>query len=55
METQKIINIVICLTVFGLALSVWCIGIFVWLGRYLVKLKGIQSRLGIQPETGSKL
>ena len=50
MELERIINIVISLTVFGLALSVWCIGVFLWLGRYLVKLKTVRHRLGISAE-----
>ena len=50
MDPQKILNIIISLAVFGLALSVWCIGVFLWLGRYLVRLKSVQSRLGIKPK-----
>lgn len=34
-------------TVFGLVLSVWCICVFLWLGRYLMRLKRVQKRLGI--------
>ncbi|MHC4552376.1 MAG: type II secretion system F family protein [Planctomycetota bacterium] len=47
MDLEQIINIVISLTVFGLALSLWCIGVFLWLGRYLVKLKSVKKRLGV--------
>ena len=50
MDMEKIINIIISLTVFGLAFSVWCIGIFLWLGRYLSRLKTVQKRLGISSE-----
>lgn len=50
MELEKIINIVISLTVFGLALSIWCIGVFLWLGRYLAKLKIVRERLGISAD-----
>ena len=50
MDIEIIINRIITLTVFGLALSLWCIGVFLWLGRYLVKLKAVQKRLGISPE-----
>lgn len=34
-------------TVFGLVFSVWCICVFLWLGRYLLHLKTVQKRLGI--------
>jgi tight adherence protein B len=50
MDIEKIINIVISLTVFGLALSIWCIGVFLWLGRYLAKLKIVRERLGISSD-----
>ncbi|MBL7215000.1 MAG: type II secretion system F family protein [Phycisphaerae bacterium] len=50
MDIEIIINRIIIFAVFGLALSLWCIGVFLWLGRYLVKLKAIQRRLGISPE-----
>ncbi|MBP8605941.1 MAG: type II secretion system F family protein [Phycisphaerae bacterium] len=43
----KTINLIISVTVFGLVLSVWCIGVLLWLGRYLLKLKAVQRRLGI--------
>lgn len=51
MDMERIINIIISLTVFGLAFSVWCIGVFLWLGRYLIKLKAVRKRLGISPDT----
>jgi tight adherence protein B len=50
MDFEKIMNNIISLTVFVLVLSVWCMGVFFWLWRYLVKLKGVQKRLGISPE-----
>ena len=48
MDLERTINIVITWTIFGLAWSLWCIGVFLWLGRYLVKLKAVQKRLGIR-------
>ena len=50
MDIQEIIDIIIKLSVGGLVLSLWCICVFLWLGRYLVKLKAIQNRLGISPD-----
>lgn len=50
MDIEIIINRIIMLAVFGLVLSLWCIGVFLWLGRYLVKLKAVQKRLGISSE-----
>lgn len=44
------LNILINITVFGLVLSVWCIGIFLWLGRYLFKLEAVRRRLGISSD-----
>jgi len=41
------INSIISVTVFLLVVSVWCIGIFLWLGRYLFKLEGVRKRLGL--------
>ncbi|MEJ2647708.1 MAG: type II secretion system F family protein [Sedimentisphaerales bacterium] len=47
METERVINIIIMVSIFGLILSVWCICIFLWLGQYLIRLKSVQKRLGI--------
>jgi tight adherence protein B len=44
------INLIVSVTVFGLVLSVWCIGVFLWLGRYLMKIEGIRRRLGLTSE-----
>ena len=41
------VNFFISVTVFGLVVSVWCIGVFLWLGRYLFKLEGVRKRLGL--------
>jgi tight adherence protein B len=35
------------IALFGLVVSVWCIGVFLWLGRYLFKLEGVRRRLGL--------
>ena len=35
------------IAVFGLVFSVWGICLFLWLGRYLVRLQSVQKRLGI--------
>ena len=47
MDTVDTINKVVSIAVFGLVFSVWCICIFLWLGRYLVRLKIVQRRLGV--------
>jgi tight adherence protein B len=44
---MDVLKIIISVTLFGLVLSVWCIGVFLWVGRYLLKLKAVQKRLGI--------
>lgn len=54
MDLEKTINIIISWTVFGLVLSLWSIGVFLWLGRYLVKLKAVQKKLGIQPDLSER-
>jgi tight adherence protein B len=51
MDIEVIIDRIITLSVFGLALSLWCIGVFLWLWRYLSKFKSVQRRLGIAPES----
>jgi tight adherence protein B len=38
------------IALFGLVVSVWCIGVFLWLGRYLFKLQGVRRRLGLVTE-----
>lgn len=50
MNPDKTISLIINLAVFGLVLSVWGIGIFLWLGRYLVKIKAVRRRLGLTSE-----
>lgn len=40
-------NSFVSVIVFLLVVSVWCIGVFLWLGRYLFKLKAVKKRLGI--------
>ncbi|MHC4264421.1 MAG: type II secretion system F family protein [Planctomycetota bacterium] len=47
MSRLESINIIIIITVFGLVFSIWCICVFLWLGKYLIRLKAIQERLGI--------
>jgi tight adherence protein B len=51
---DRLINIVVMVTVFGLVFSVWCICVFLWLGQYLMRLQVVQQRLGIvkKKETG---
>jgi len=41
------ISLLINIAVFGLVLSLWGIGVFLWVGRYLFKLKAVRRRLGI--------
>ncbi len=57
MDMEILINRIITFSIFGLVLSLWCIGVFLWLGRYLLKLKTIQKRLGIssQDSKGSEV
>ena len=50
MEADKTISILINIAVFGLVLSIWGIGVFLWLGRYLFKLKVVRRRLGLTSE-----
>ena len=44
------INLIFSIIIFGLVLSIWCIGMFLWLGRYLMKLEGVRRRLGISSQ-----
>lgn len=41
------LHLIFGVTVFVFVLSIWCIGVFLWLGRYLFKLKAIRRRLGL--------
>ena len=50
MNPEKTISLLINIAVFGLVFSVWGIGVFLWLGRYLFKLKGVRRRLGLTSE-----
>ena len=45
-------NFIFSVIVFGLILSVWGIGVFLWLGRYLMRLEGVRRRLGISSQPG---
>jgi len=47
MDAERILNIIILATVFGLVFSIWCSCVFLWLGRYFARLQRIQKRLGI--------
>jgi tight adherence protein B len=49
-DADKTISLLINIAVFGLVLSVWGIGVFFWLGRYLFKLKIVRRRLGLTSE-----
>jgi len=49
MNDNSTVNMIITVAVFGLVLSIWCIGVFLWLGRYLLKLQAVRKRLGIGP------
>ena len=40
-------NVILGITVFIFVLSIWCIGVFLWLGRYLFKLEVVRRRLGL--------
>lgn len=53
MDPVDTVNRLISIAVFGLVFSVWCICILLWLGRYLLRLKVVQKRLGVTAkETG---
>lgn len=55
MKAELILNIVILVTVFALVFSLWSFCVFVWLGKYLSRLKSIQKRLGlIKSETAEE-
>jgi len=55
MKAEFILNIIVLITVFVLVFSLWCICVFVWLGKYLGRLKNIQQRLGlIKSETADE-
>jgi tight adherence protein B len=55
MKAELILNIIILVMVFVLVSSLWCFCVFVWLGKYLSRLKGIQQRLGlIKSETAEE-
>lgn len=47
MNAERMLNIIILATVFGLVFSIWCSCVFLWLGRYSARLRRIQRRLGI--------
>jgi len=47
MSSEKLINIIAMVAIFGLVLSVWCICIVLWFGQYLSRLQSVQKRLGI--------
>jgi len=47
MDPAGAINKVVTIAVFGLVFSIWCICVLFWLGRYLVRLKVVQRRLGV--------
>ena len=52
MDAQRLLNIIILVTVFVLVFSIWGLCVFLWLGQYLARLKKIQKRLGlVGPET----
>lgn len=47
MSQQQLINVITMMAVFGLVFSIWCICIFLWFGKYISRLKSVQTRLGI--------
>jgi tight adherence protein B len=47
MGSEKLINIIAMVAIFGLVFSVWCICIFLWFGQYLSRFESVQKRLGI--------
>jgi tight adherence protein B len=47
MDPRSIINIIVAVAVFGLVFSVWGICVFLWVGKYLLRLQTVQKRLGI--------
>lgn len=54
MNQDNLVNLIVSLSVFFLAFSVWCIGVFLWVGRYLLKLKAVQKRLRIAPDASER-
>lgn len=47
MNPDQTINSYISISLFLLVVSVWCIGVLLWLGRYLFKLEAVRRRLGL--------
>lgn len=47
MDTYKLVKLIIAASVFTLVFSVWCICVFLWVARYLRRLRIVQQRLGI--------
>jgi tight adherence protein B len=54
MDSEKIINIIIMVAVFGLFFSLWGICVFLWLAKYLMRLDIVQRRLGVNKKLESK-
>lgn len=47
MESERTINTIVMVAVFGLVFSVWCICVLLWIGQTLARLKLVQKRLGV--------
>lgn len=47
MSAQKLLNLIFLVAVSTLVFSVWCCCVFVWLSRYLSRLKKLKERLGL--------
>lgn len=47
MDYEHVLNVIAMVAVFGLVFSIWCICIFLWLAKYLIRLQSVQRRLGI--------
>ncbi len=47
MDTQRLLHIIILVSVFILVFSIWCFCIFIWVSQYLVRTKKIRQKLGL--------
>lgn len=54
MDPDRMVSLIVSLSVAGLVFSLWCIGVFLWVGRYLLKLKTVQKRLKISPDDSER-
>lgn len=47
MDAERLLNIIILATVFGLVFTIWGFCVFFWLGLYIARIRKLQRRLGL--------